>query len=68
MKTPVLLAYVGLATRFIAPAFSQTAPKDLVGTRTFVSITLEYDGKKMHFFKANPQDQVTFNPNGRFPS
>ena len=66
MKTPVLLAYVGLATGLIAPAFSQTAPKDLVGTRMLVSITLEYGGKKMDFFGANPQGQVTFNHNGRF--
>ena len=66
MKTPVLLAFVGLATGFIAPAFSQTTPKDLVGTWTLVSITLEYDGKKMDFFGANLQGQVTFNPNGRF--
>ena len=50
LKTPVLLAFVGLATGFIAPAFSQTTPKDLVGTWTLVSITLEYDGKKMEFF------------------
>ena len=66
MKTPVLLAFVGLATGFIAPAFSQTTPKDLVGTWTLVSITLEYDGKKMDFFGPNPQGQLTFDPNGRF--
>ena len=66
MKTHLLLALGGLATGFITPAYSQTAPKELVGTRTLVSITLEYDGKKMDFFGANPQGQLTFDPNGRF--
>jgi hypothetical protein len=66
MKTHVLLALVGLATGFITPAFSQTTSKDLVGTRTLVSVTLEYDGKKMDFFGANPQGQLTFEPNGHF--
>ena len=66
MKTHTLLAFVGLATGLITPAFSQTAPKELVGTRTLVSITLEYDGKKMDFFGANPHGQLTFDPNGRF--
>jgi hypothetical protein len=65
MKTHTLLAFVGLATGF-TPAFSQTTPKDLVGTRTLVSITVEYDGKKADFFGANPQGQLTFEPNGRF--
>jgi hypothetical protein len=66
MKTHTLLAFVGLATGFITPAFSQTTPKDLVGTRTLVSITVEYDGKKTNFFGANPQGQLTFEPDGRF--
>ena len=67
MKTHTLIAFVGLATGFIiTPAFSQTTPKELVGTRTLVSITVEYDGKKMDFFGPNPQGQLTFDPNGRF--
>ena len=66
MKTHLLLALGGLATGFSTPAFSQTTPKELVGTRTLVSITLEYDGKKIDFFGANPQGQLTFDPNGRF--
>ena len=66
MKTHTLLAFVGLATGSITPAFSQTTPKELVGTRTLVSITLEYDGKKMDFFGANPHGQLTLDPNGRF--
>jgi Lipocalin-like domain len=66
MKTHTLLAFVGLATGLITPAFSQTTPKELVGTRTLVSITLEYDGKKMDFFGANPRGQLTLDPNGRF--
>jgi hypothetical protein len=66
MKTQTLLAFVGLATGSITPAFSQTTPKELVGTRTLVSITLEYDGKKMDFFGANPHGQLMLDPNGRF--
>ena len=66
MKTQTLLAFVGLATGSITPAFSQTTPKELVGTRTLVSITLEYDGKKIDFFGANPHGQLTLDPNGRF--
>ena len=66
MKTHTLLALIGLATGFSTPAFSQTAPKELVGTRTLVSITVEYDDKEMDFFGANPQGQLTFDPNGRF--
>jgi Lipocalin-like domain len=66
MKKHILLALLGLATGFITPAFSQTTREELVGTRLLVSITLEYDGKKMDFFGANPQGQLTFDPNGRF--
>ena len=44
---------------------AQTA-KDLVGTWTLVSITLEQDGKKTEMYGANPQGQVIFDPNGRF--
>jgi Lipocalin-like domain len=46
-------------------AFAQTA-KDLVGTWTLVSITLEQDGKKTDFFGSNPQGQAIFDPNGHF--
>jgi hypothetical protein len=49
MKTHALLALVGLATGFITPAFAQTTPKELVGTWTMVSVTLEKDGKKTDF-------------------
>jgi hypothetical protein len=49
MKTHVLLARVALATGFITPAFTQTIPKELVGTWTMVSIMLEKDGKKPIF-------------------
>ena len=44
---------------------AQTA-KDLVGTWTLVSITLEQDGKKTDMYGANPQGQAIFDPNGRF--
>jgi hypothetical protein len=43
----------------------QAAAKDLVGTWTLVSATLEQDGKKSDLFGPNPQGQVTFDPNGR---
>jgi Lipocalin-like domain len=46
-------------------AVAQTA-KDLVGTWTLVSITLEQDGKKTDMYGANPQGQLIFDPNGRF--
>jgi hypothetical protein len=45
-------------------ASAQTA-KDLVGTWTLVSVTLEQDGKKTDLFGPNPEGQVTFDPNGR---
>ena len=44
---------------------AQTA-KDLVGTWTLVSITLEQDGKKTGMYGTNPQGQATFDPNRRF--
>jgi hypothetical protein len=66
MKTHTLLALAGLAPGFITPALSQTAPKELAGTRTLVSMTVEYDGKRMDFFGANPQGQLTLDPDGRF--
>src|SRR2546430_1725432 len=40
------------------------AAKDLVGTWTLVSITLEKDGKKTDFYGPNPQGQVMYDPNG----
>jgi Lipocalin-like domain len=49
----------------IEEAVAQTA-KDVVGTRTLVSITIEQDGKKTDFYGPNPQGQAIFDPNGRF--
>jgi Lipocalin-like domain len=46
-------------------AAAQTA-KELVGTWTLVSITIEQDGKKTDFYGPNPQGQAIFDPNGRF--
>jgi hypothetical protein len=46
-------------------AVAQTTAKDLVGTWTLVSITLEKDGKKADFYGPNPQGQLTFDPAGR---
>jgi hypothetical protein len=45
-------------------AAAQTTAKDLVGTWTLVSITLEQDGKKTDFYGPNPQGQLTYDPNG----
>jgi hypothetical protein len=44
---------------------ARTTAKDLVGTWTLVSVTLEQEGKKSDLFGPNPQGQVTFGPNGR---
>jgi Lipocalin-like domain len=40
---------------------------ELVGTWTLVSITLEKDGKKTDFYDPNPQGQLMYDANGRFP-
>jgi hypothetical protein len=45
-------------------AVAQTA-KELVGTWTLVSITLEQDGKKTDFYGPNPQGQLMYDANGR---
>ena len=50
----------------IEEAVAQTTAKDLVGTWTLVSITIEQDGKKTDFYGPNPQGQAIFDPNGRF--
>ena len=64
MKTHVLLALVGLATGLITPAFTQTTPKELVGTWTIVAITLEKDGKKTDLFGPNPQGRLIRDADG----
>ena len=65
MKTHALLALVGLATGFITPAFTQTTiPKELVGTWTIVSITLEKDGKITDFYGPNPQGRRIIDADG----
>ena len=65
MKTQVLLALVGLATGFITPAFTQTTiPKELVGTWTIVSSTLEKDGQKTDLFGSNPQGRRIIDADG----
>jgi hypothetical protein len=66
MKTRMLLALAGLTAGLITPAFSQTTAKDLVGTWTLVSITLEKDGTKTDFYGPNPQGQRTYDANGHF--
>jgi Lipocalin-like domain len=43
---------------------AQTTAKDLVGTWTLVSITIEQDGKKTDLFGPNPQGQETRAANG----
>jgi Lipocalin-like domain len=47
-------------------AVAQTT-NGLVGTGTLVSITLEPDGKKTDFYGPNPQGQLMYDANGRFP-
>ena len=64
MKRHAVLVLVGLATGFITPAFTQTIPKELVGTWTMVSITLERDGKKTDLFGPNPQGRLIFDADG----
>jgi hypothetical protein len=49
-------------------ATAQTTAKDLVGTWTLVSITIERDGKKIDFYGPNPQGQAMFDANGRVSS
>ena len=65
MKLRLLLAL--LVTGFAVPALQAVAQsaKELVGTWTLVSITLEQNGKKTDFYGPNPQGQVTYAPNGR---
>ena len=64
MKRNVLLVLVGLATGFVTPAFTQTTPKELVGTWTIVSITLEKDGKITDLYGPNPQGQRIIDADG----
>ena len=45
-------------------ASAQTTAKDLVGTWTLVSITIEQDGKKIDFYGPSPQGQETYDSNG----
>jgi hypothetical protein len=45
-------------------AAAQTTAKDLLGTWTLVSITMEKDGKKTDLFGSNPQGQETRAANG----
>jgi hypothetical protein len=63
MKSRLLLAFVGLAISFALPTFAQQA-KDLVGTWTMVSITLEKDGKKTDLFGPNPQGRLIRDADG----
>jgi Lipocalin-like domain len=46
-------------------AVAQT-PKDLVGTWTLVSITLDQDGKKTDMYGPSPQGQQILDPSGRY--
>ena len=60
-----LAALLTFAIGFVVPTFAQQA-KDLVGTWTLVSITLDQDGKKTDMYGANPQGQVMYDSNGHF--
>jgi len=46
-------------------AVAQTA-KDLVGTWTLVSLTVERDGKKTDFYGLNPRGQLIYDAGGHF--
>lgn len=66
--SPVIAASA-LIFGFILPseeAAAQTTAKDLEGTWTLVSLTLEKDGKKTDLYGPNPQGQATYAPDGRF--
>ena len=65
MKTRLLVPLAALAISFAVPTFAQQA-KDLVGTWTLVSITLEKDGEKTDFYGPKAQGQMMFDPNGHF--
>jgi hypothetical protein len=47
-------------------AVAQTTAKDLVGTWTLVSITLDQDGKKTDMYGPSPQGQQIVDPSGRY--
>ena len=65
MKTHLLLALAALTAGFATPAFTQTTiPKELVGTWTMVSITLEQNGKKTDLFGPNPQGRLIRDADG----
>jgi hypothetical protein len=49
-------------------AAAQTTTKDLVGTWTLVSITIEREGKKIDFYGPNPPGQAMYDANGRVSS
>jgi lipocalin-like protein len=63
MKTRMLLALAGLTAGLIIPAFSQTTAKDLVGTWTLVSLTLEKDGTKTDLYGPKPQGRLIHDAN-----
>jgi hypothetical protein len=60
-----LAALLTFAIGLVVPTFAQQA-KDLVGTWTLVSITLDQDGRKTDMYGANPQGQVMYDANGHF--
>ncbi|MBV9275065.1 MAG: lipocalin-like domain-containing protein [Verrucomicrobia bacterium] len=60
-----LAALLTFAIGFVVPTFAQQA-KDLVGTWTLVSITLEKDGKSTDAYGHNPMGQTTYGADGRF--
>ena len=65
---PSKIALIALTCVFApTPSVAQTA-KDLVGTWTLVSITIERDGKKIDFYGPNPQGEAMFDANGRVSS
>jgi hypothetical protein len=45
---------------------AQTTAKDLLGTWTLVSVTLEHDSNKTDFYGPNPRGQLTYDADGHF--
>ena len=66
MKNWLASALLGLASGLTTTAFTQTIPKELVGTWTIVSITRETDGKVTDLYGPNPQGRRMIDADGHF--
>ena len=57
---PLITASALIFGVFLPKEASAQTAKDLVGTWTLVSVTLEQDGKKTDFYGPNPQGQLIY--------